>query len=124
MSSSDEDEDFETIDIESNQPNRVKTCDSDDMSHPFDSTSDCFDDFDGRAVFEPDDVKDRRLNGNSNLIEQIKAFDSRAVFYSSLFIFEWLVFIWWPPLFLAFCLVVVSSVFFGDIYYLTVVFWN
>jgi len=106
-SSDEEDEAFETIDIESHQPSRDE--DAHEMSHPFDSTSDCFDDFDGKAVFEPEDVKERRLDGQSNLIEQVKAFDSRAVFYSSLFIFEWLVFIWWPPLFLAFCLVVVSS---------------
>mmetsp|Transcript_32712 Transcript_32712/g.38361 ORF Transcript_32712/g.38361 Transcript_32712/m.38361 type:complete len:486 (+) Transcript_32712:69-1526(+) len=106
MSSSEEENfEFEDIDIESRQTKRTNV--SFEMSHPFDTTSDCFDDFDGRAVCEPFDVKERRENGQTTLLEQVKAFDSRAVFYSSIFLFEWLVFLWWPPLFLAFCVVVV-----------------
>lgn len=79
-----------------------------DIAHPFDATHDCFDDFDGKAVQEPEDVKARRLEGKSDWRDQLKAFDSRAVFYVSLFLFEWVLLLLWPPLFLAFCLVVVA----------------
>ena len=56
-----------------------------------------------KAIVEPEDVRERRLAGQSNWRDQLRAFDSRAVFYSSLFLFEWLLFLCSPPLFLAFC---------------------
>mmetsp|Transcript_28293 Transcript_28293/g.56988 ORF Transcript_28293/g.56988 Transcript_28293/m.56988 type:complete len:537 (-) Transcript_28293:209-1819(-) len=110
----DDDDDLEAVDIEDgvderpSHQRRGEILDEDNRTHPWDSTSDCFDDFDGRAVVEPDDVKARRLAGQSSARDQLKAFDSRAVFYSTLFLFEWLLFLFSFPLFLAFCLVVVG----------------
>jgi hypothetical protein len=78
-----------------------------DIDHPLDATRDCFDDVDGRPIEEPADVKERRLAGKSGLRDQLPAFDSRAVFYTSLFLFESLCFLAAPPLFLAYLLVVV-----------------
>ncbi len=110
-------EELETVDLEagaSNPLTRSKPMRNDEaqgygMAHPFDSTSDCFDDFDGKAVIEPEDVKQRRLSGQSYFRDQLRAFDSRAVFYSSIFLFEWLLFLVFPPLFVAFTVVVVME---------------
>jgi hypothetical protein len=109
--------DLDTVDIEApdeaHRPVRgrasVSRKETYGQSHPFDAPSDCFDDFDGRAIQEPPEVKERRMSGQSNARDQLRAFDSRAVFYSSLFLFEWLVFLIWPPLFFAFCFVVVRN---------------
>ena len=78
-----------------------------DIDHPLDATRDCFDEVDGHPIEEPEEVKERRLAGKSGLRDQLAAFDSRAVFYSSLFLFESLCFLASPPLFLAYLLVVV-----------------
>lgn len=78
-----------------------------DIDHPLDATRDCFDEVDGRPIEEPEDVKARRLAGKSGARDQLPAFDSRAVFYASLFLFESLCFLAAPPLFVAYLLVVV-----------------
>ena len=60
---------------------------------------DCFDDLDGRhGMHENDSARERRLRGESGFIDQLTSFETRSVFYSSLFIFEWLIFLFFPPL--------------------------
>ena len=53
-------------------------------------------------MHERDDVRERRLRGKSYLMDQITSFETRSVFYSSLFLFQWLVLVAFPPIFVAF----------------------
>ena len=70
---------------------------------------DCFDDLDGRhGMHENDSARERRLRGESGFIDQLTSFETRSVFYSSLFIFEWLIFLFFPPLFVAFTVCVAA----------------